>query len=373
MVSGASGYTVYRATSKNGTYTKLASQSAISFSDQTVSAGQTYYYKVVANGKVDSAATIVQTKAAPAAPKIKSSATVTADSVKLSWYTVSGADGYYVYRKNSENAGWTRIAAVTGTNSYQDKSAKGTAYYAVAAYQNSAGKKHAGTKSDAVQIQTLASSYVYDTEYGGNLTNNIFWSHVPNATGYQLYYRTENSKTWSLIDTLETNTYSHTVSSTGVRYYYRVRPICKLDGMTCVGPSAESREGFMHYYSPNVSIIMSDNAKNNATVEVILVDNHGSSPIRFYAEGGQWLDHNYSSFNRDIVLYDYAAYKTGRLVTTSYADIPADSMGFLLVGVKGNPTWYDRRTKIRLNARYDGMNYVTYSSDYYGFSYYLID
>lgn len=50
-VSGATGYTVYRAASKSGKYTKLTATTSPSFTDKKVTSGKTYYYKVVATGK----------------------------------------------------------------------------------------------------------------------------------------------------------------------------------------------------------------------------------------------------------------------------------------------------------------------------------
>lgn len=48
-VSGAGSYTVYRATSKNGSYTKMLTTKGTSFTNTSAKAGKTYYYKVKAN------------------------------------------------------------------------------------------------------------------------------------------------------------------------------------------------------------------------------------------------------------------------------------------------------------------------------------
>ena len=45
-VFGATGYQVYRSTSKNGTYTKIGKVSTTSYKDTTAKSGVTYYYKV---------------------------------------------------------------------------------------------------------------------------------------------------------------------------------------------------------------------------------------------------------------------------------------------------------------------------------------
>ena len=55
-VTGASQYEVYRATSKNGTYTKMFTTSNLSYTNTSAKAGTTYYYKVKAVSKVKSTA-----------------------------------------------------------------------------------------------------------------------------------------------------------------------------------------------------------------------------------------------------------------------------------------------------------------------------
>ena len=67
-VTGASQYEVYRATSKNGTYTKMFTTSNLSYTNTSAKAGTTYYYKVKAISKVKSVAnsafsTVVSIKA----------------------------------------------------------------------------------------------------------------------------------------------------------------------------------------------------------------------------------------------------------------------------------------------------------------------
>ena len=67
-VTGASQYEVYRATSKNGTYTKMFTTSNLSYTNTSAKAGTTYYYKVKAVSKVKSVAnsafsTVVSIKA----------------------------------------------------------------------------------------------------------------------------------------------------------------------------------------------------------------------------------------------------------------------------------------------------------------------
>ena len=45
-VSKATGYQVYRATSKNGKYKRIATTTKTSYTDKSVKGGRKYYYKV---------------------------------------------------------------------------------------------------------------------------------------------------------------------------------------------------------------------------------------------------------------------------------------------------------------------------------------
>ena len=47
-VKGVESYEVYRATSKNGTYTKVGTTTSASYTNNSLKAGSTYYYKVKA-------------------------------------------------------------------------------------------------------------------------------------------------------------------------------------------------------------------------------------------------------------------------------------------------------------------------------------
>jgi lactocepin len=149
-VTGASGYEVYRATSKTGAYSKAAtvSGSTSSYANSGLTTGQTYYYKVVAyttvEGKklVSPSSSIVSAK-----PVLKTPASVKADkasstSIKVSWSKVSGASGYKVYRATSKSGSYTKVKTTTSGSYTNTKLTKGkTYYYKVRAYRTVNGKK----------------------------------------------------------------------------------------------------------------------------------------------------------------------------------------------------------------------------------------
>jgi fibronectin type 3 domain-containing protein len=107
---GAKGYKVYRKV-ENGTYAlvkNITNANTLSFTD-TVDCGVEYYYYVtsyvtvnkVEYGGFDSG--VVKCKAVPLTPTLNSAVSKSTKSVTVSWNGVSGASGYYVYRKDTVN------------------------------------------------------------------------------------------------------------------------------------------------------------------------------------------------------------------------------------------------------------------------------
>lgn len=147
---GADGYQVYRSTSKNGKFTKVATVKNKTSYEDKVSYGKIYYYKVrpywknSLNSKkcYGRYSSVVKGSAKAVAPSV--SATISQNSVRLSWNTVSGAEGYQVYQSTSKNGSYKKIATVkTGKSSYSySKQKKGkTYYYKVRAYTTYKNKK----------------------------------------------------------------------------------------------------------------------------------------------------------------------------------------------------------------------------------------
>ncbi len=140
-VTGASKYIVMRKASGSSKWEEIATTKSTSFTDKTAKAGKIYSYTVKA-GYSDYRSTYIAD-----ALKIKRLSRPGLSSVKsakkgitFKWKEVTGASGYYVYRKTGSGK-WEEIAKVTGasTVSYVDKTAKKgkTYYYSVRAYSGS--------------------------------------------------------------------------------------------------------------------------------------------------------------------------------------------------------------------------------------------
>lgn len=142
-VSGATAYNVYRKT-PTGSYKKIAQvRNTLSFVDTTAKKGTAYYYTVCAvNGSVTGA--YETGKSINCLDTVKFTAKSNSKgNVTLNWTKVSGATGYYVYRKLSGTTEWKNIGKTTSLT-YTDKSTKtsGKIYdYTVKAYNSKGGSK----------------------------------------------------------------------------------------------------------------------------------------------------------------------------------------------------------------------------------------
>ena len=129
-VTGASGYIVYRKT-KSGDWKEIGKTSKLYYTDKKAKSGTSYYYTVRAySGSVKS---YYDTDGLSirrlVAPKI-SSATSKNEGVLLKWNKITGASGYYVYRKASSGE-WKKIATVKGKTKvkYLDETPRKSATY----------------------------------------------------------------------------------------------------------------------------------------------------------------------------------------------------------------------------------------------------
>lgn len=220
-------YTVYRATSKNGKYSKLGTTSGGQYTNSSASAGRTYYYKVVAKrGTASRTSNICEATVRCSAPTITVKRQTTTGKPVVTWKKISGAVKYQVYRSfTGKNNSYEMIGTVKGT-SYTDKAALAdqTCYYRVVAVdkkdqtsQNSKSAKIVCT----VAIPDAKGSY--RKEDGKPV---VTWEKVEGAAKYQVY-RSTTGKTGSYtrMSTTTKTEYVNTSAVEGKTYYYKVRAL----------------------------------------------------------------------------------------------------------------------------------------------------
>jgi hypothetical protein len=149
--SGATSYTVKRATVSGGPYTTLGSPAVTSYTDATAVNGTTYYYVVSATSGGGGSANSTQVSAAPAA-------LTTTTSVASSL----GATGVYGAAVTFTA---TVTAGATGTVRFRDGAAEmGSATLA-------AGQATCTTSTLAVALHSITASYESDATYAASVSN----------------------------------------------------------------------------------------------------------------------------------------------------------------------------------------------------------
>ena len=226
-ISGAQKYYIYRKEG-NGGYKKIAEvKDAVSYTDKSVTSGKNYTYAVRAlKGSSMSAYT---GKSINYLAQANVSALNNKDNgIEVKWSKVSGAKGYYVYRKEGKNS-YKKIATITNANttSYTDTSVKnnnGKAYtYTVRAYANNALAAYTGKSVYRIATPTITS--VSNSRKG---EVDVDWNDVKGAKGYQIQLSSDKSfskdttdETW--VDYADGNGITITNCEKGDSFYFRVR------------------------------------------------------------------------------------------------------------------------------------------------------
>ena len=155
-VNGANGYEVYRATSSNGTYSRLGEVTTTSRKCPGLTSGKKYFFKVRAYVLVNGTkyygqySSVISGVTLLATPTVKI-ASSTSNSVTLSWNKISGATGYEAYRSTSANGTFSKMGEVTTTSRKCPGLTSGKTYYfKVRAFVEIDGVKYYGAYSNVV-------------------------------------------------------------------------------------------------------------------------------------------------------------------------------------------------------------------------------
>ena len=248
-VDGASGYQIYRSTSKDSGYKKVGQvkgKSTKKYEDKTLEAGKTYYYQVRAyksNSAKNGVASFSKAQKAWTIKQVVFSQ-ITSDSknqVTLGWKKVSKAQGYDIYRSDESNSGFEKIASISSgsTLTYTDKGVKSgnTYYYKIAATYKIKGSAGRGSYSKVTEVAVLKQGSISSITLGDNNVLNISWNSVANASGYELAGAVSEKGTYTTLQTSDATSFTHSNLVQGTTYYYKVRAYKDLsNGIRMYGP-----------------------------------------------------------------------------------------------------------------------------------------
>ena len=229
-VSGADKYDVYRATSKDGTYSLLTTTSKTTVTNTKTTAGNTYYYKVKALKSDVSAATsafstVVSRTCDCAQPVVTASNVASTGKIKLTWDAVSGADKYEIYRATSKTGTYSLLTTTTKTTVTNTKTTAGkTYYYKVRALSNKSSSA-TGAYSAVVSRTCDLPSPEVTIKLNSSGKPRVSWVAVEGADKYEVYRATSKTGTYSLLTTTTSTAVTNTKATAGKTYYYKVKAI----------------------------------------------------------------------------------------------------------------------------------------------------
>lgn len=158
-VAGATGYEIYRSTSKTGTYTRIGTSKTTSYTDKKAAVNKCYYYKVKAKNAYSycTSAFSGSTRGIILKAPAVTGKRISKKYARLTWKKNTKATGYVIYRSTKKNSGFKKIATVKSNTkvTYTDKTVKKnkTYYYRIKAYKKLDGKIFYGVKSLRVEIK----------------------------------------------------------------------------------------------------------------------------------------------------------------------------------------------------------------------------
>ena len=237
----AEGYEIWRKLWSSGTYVLVANQTASSLTNTGLTAGKTYYYKVIAykmvgGEKVYSAdSSVVSATPIPSVPTGLKAVSAGYNSAKVTWTAVAGASGYEVYRKLWSSGTFALVSTQSGTSlTNTGLSTNKTYYYKVRAYRLVGTTKVYSKDSAIVSATPIPSTptglKAVSTGYN---SAKVTWTAVPGASGYEVYRKLWSSGVLSLVSTQTATSFSNSGLATNKTYYYKVRAY-RLVGTTKV-------------------------------------------------------------------------------------------------------------------------------------------
>lgn len=149
-------------------------------------------------------------------------------SIKVTWSSVSGASGYYVYRSSSANGYYEKIGDRYQTSYYDNSPLEGSNYYKIKAYNASMTSEYSEyalcTYSKEEEItKPNAPTGVSAEAYSSYI--KITWNYVNGADSYKVYRSTSANGTYSSLQTTSSTSYTDYDASEGTTYYYKVTAI----------------------------------------------------------------------------------------------------------------------------------------------------
>jgi fibronectin type 3 domain-containing protein len=337
--ASANGYAVKRATTSGGPYATIATTSAPTYTDSSVTNWTKYFYVVSASNAAGSSANSSEVSATPTAPQqappapTNLMATGGNAQVALTWSASTGATSYTVKRSTTSGAE-TMLASAT-TTAYTDSTAKnGTKYFYVVSATNATGES---ANSNEVSATPAAPAQAPPTPMNlaavaGNAQVELTWSASTGATSYHVKRSTTSGAETQIAAPTATN-YTDTSVTNGTKYFYVVSAV------NATGESANSAEVNATPAAPvqaDVTITVDPTKTHLISPYIYGINFYDSSDgvgITFDRDGGnRWTAYNWET-NASNAGSDYL-YENDDYLSSS--NVPAEAVRSFIAGDQSN-------------------------------------
>ena len=242
--SNATSYNVNRSTMTGGPYTQIATPSATTLTDSSLTNGTKYFYVVSATNSAGTSANSAEISATPtppvAIPAAPTGLQATAGNaqIALTWNTVSDATSYHVKRSTTNGGPYTQISAPSATNFTDTPLTNGTKYFYVVTAVNSAGESPNSAQASAtpvapVQIPAAPTNLIATP---GNAQVSLNWNSSATATNYHVKRSITSGGPYTQIAAPASTNYTDPGLANGTTYYYVV------SALNSAGESANSAQ-----------------------------------------------------------------------------------------------------------------------------------
>ncbi|MBQ4045393.1 MAG: Ig-like domain-containing protein [Lachnospiraceae bacterium] len=231
-------YYVYRASSEDGKYKRIASVTAASCTDKNLEKASDYYYKIRAvrtiNGTTyTSSLSLAFRLHVLDQVTITKAASISYDTIRLRWKAVEGADGYLIYRASAQAGPYTRIAKLSSSRLYYDDgnlTCGSSCWYKIAAYQTIFGKNYTAQCSKTVSAAPVPAAPSAAAEARNGNKVKLTWNQVPGADTYTVMRSTAKDGSYKEIASgIAGLSYVDKGLSANKVYYYK---LCGFHGKT---------------------------------------------------------------------------------------------------------------------------------------------
>ncbi|WP_199621103.1 pectinesterase family protein [Paenibacillus alkalitolerans] len=227
--AGAASYNVKRSEADGGPYTTVASGiTDVSYIDETVTNGTTYYYVVTAVGPTGESGPSNQVIVTPSENAVKPEAPrglqakARSTQADLTWEAVEHAVSYSVKRGTDPQGPFTTVADKLTNTSYRDGGlTNGTEYFYVVSATSVAGEGDDSAPVGVKPYGTLSTPVI--TAEGGDGKIALRWEQAAGAHEYEVKRATDPEGPFvSIAQGVSDTEYTDTGVENGYPYYYRI-------------------------------------------------------------------------------------------------------------------------------------------------------